>query len=93
MNNSLRDQFAIAAMQGFCSLPDSVDWSHEHTATAAYQQADAMLVEREKSCAESKDKIKQLLVDAVNKNHPGLCPSLNDSAEKLIFQLSTGLPF
>ena len=46
---SLRDKFAMAALQGFCSMESNVDWSYEHTAAAAYQQADAMLAEREKN--------------------------------------------
>ena len=54
MSISLRDQFAAAALQGYCSQPDAGAWSHEHTATAAYQQADAMLAERDKASGELK---------------------------------------
>lgn len=89
----LRDYFAAAAMQAASSLPESIDWSHEQIAKGAYEQADAMIAEREKGSVESADQIKQMLVSKINELHPGICPSLNLSAEQLIFQLATGKPF
>lgn len=90
---TLRDQFAAAALQGYCSHPDAGAWSHEHTALAAYQQADAMIAEREKNLSENTQSIKQALVDAINARHSGINPSVNLSAEHLIQQLITGVPF
>lgn len=67
MSNLLRDQFALAAMQAFCSLPDNIDWSHEQTAAAAYQQADAMLAERDKKAG----RLNRIRMSAQNMvNHP-----------------------
>lgn len=44
----LRDQFAMAAMQGFCANEMQIDWHPEKMAEWAYKQADAMIAEREK---------------------------------------------
>ena len=51
-----------------------------------------MIAEREKDDVETKDKIKQMLVDAINEKHSGLNPSTACTAEHLIFKLTTGLP-
>lgn len=87
-----RDQIAMAAMQGFLSYLGfyAVD---EDVAERAYQMADAMIAEREKDDVETKDQIKQMLVDAINKAHPGMNTSTVCTAEHLIFQLTTGKPF
>lgn len=88
----LRDQLAMVAMQGFLSNLGfyAVD---EDVAERAYQMADAMIAEREKDDVETKDQIKQMLVDAINKAHPGMNTSTVCTAEHLIFQLTTGKPF
>lgn len=86
----LRDYFAAVAMQGFIA-DGSKD--REIISELAYKQADAMIAEREKDDVETKDKIKQMLVDAINEKHPGLNPSTVCTAEHLIFNLTTGLPF
>ena len=87
----LRDQFAMAAMQGL--LADGWMKDQGNIAELAYRQADAMIAEREKDDVETKDKIKQMLVDAINEKHPGLNTSTVCTAEHLIFNLTTGLPF
>lgn len=87
----LRDQFAIAAMQG--QVANGWMKDQKNIAEVAYQQADAMIAEREKDDVETKDQIKQMLVDAINERHPGLNPSTVCTAEHLIFNLTTGLPF
>lgn len=86
----LRDLFANAAMQGFVS-----DGWKDRTiiAEAAYNQADAMIVEREKGSIETVDSTKQKLIDAINRKHDGLNPTINASVDHLIFQLETGKPF
>ena len=84
----LRDQFAMAAMPKLMgNLPG------KDVAIEAYKMADLMIAEREKDDVETKDKIKQMLVDAINEKHPGLMPSTACTAEHLIFKLTTGLPF
>ena len=86
----IRDQFAMAAMQGF--IADGFK-DREIISELAYKQADAMIAEREKDDVETKDQIKQMLVVAINEKHPGLMPSTACTAEHLIFKLTTGLPF
>lgn len=49
---SLRDWFAGMAMQGYCARPDLEKECQQGFAIAAYDQADAMLAEREKGGAE-----------------------------------------
>lgn len=44
---TLRDYFAAAAMQGWCSMTQSSDWTEEELARDAYVIADAMLAARE----------------------------------------------
>jgi len=44
---SLRDHFAGLAMQGFLAA-DYNDWDYEKLALTSYEQADAMIAEREK---------------------------------------------
>ena len=55
--------------------------------------SEELIAEREKDDVETKDKIKQMLVDAINEKHSGLNPSTACTAEHLIFKLTTGLPF
>ncbi|RZG72441.1 hypothetical protein [Acinetobacter sp. WCHAc060025] len=89
---NLRDQFAIAVLQGLYANGGMKDM--ENIAELAYKQADAMIVEREKDDVETKDQIKELLVKAINKEHPGMGgTSVNCTASHLIFQLTTGKPF
>ncbi|MBL8320778.1 MAG: hypothetical protein JNJ93_00780, partial [Acinetobacter sp.] len=69
----LRDQFAIAAMQA--ALGQIAELGPEPmklVAAEAYEMADAMIAEREKDDVETKDQIKQMLVEAIKENHPGL---------------------
>lgn len=89
--SDLRDQFAMAAMQG--QIANGWMKDQENIAEVAYKQADAMIAEREKDDVETKDRIKQMLVDAINKAHPGMNTSTVCTAEHLIFQLTTGKPF
>ena len=84
----LRDQFAIAALPKLMGNLPAKD-----VAIEAYKMADLMIAEREKDDVETKDQIKQMLVDAINEKHPGLTPSTACTAEHLIFKLTTGLPF
>lgn len=84
----LRDQFAIAALPKLMGNLPAKD-----VAIEAYKMADLMIAEREKDDVETKDQIKQMLVDAINEKHPGLMPSTACTAEHLIYKLTTGLPF
>ena len=84
----LRDQFAIAALPKLMGNLPAKD-----VAIEAYKMADLMIAEREKDDVETKDQIKQMLVDAINEKHPGLMPSTACTAEHLIFKVTTGLPF
>ena len=84
----LRDQFVIAALPKLMGNLPAKD-----VAIEAYKMADLMIAEREKDDVETKDQIKQMLVDAINEKHPGLTPSTVCTAEHLIFNLTTGLPF
>lgn len=88
---TLRDQFAMAAMQGLLASGDS--WSYNDISHDAYSIADAMLAEREKNSLENAQSIKQMLVNEINKKHPGIGASVELSAEHLVQQLITGLPF
>ncbi|MFW1760451.1 hypothetical protein [Acinetobacter calcoaceticus] len=86
----LRDYFATAAMQGFISA----EWKDRTIiAEAAYNQADAMIAEREKGTVESVDAMKQKLIEAIQRKHCGLHPNMYMAVDHLIFQLETGLPF
>lgn len=89
----LRDLFANAAMQGMQQDATKYDWTPAGVAQAAYAQADAMIVEREKGSIETVDSAKQKLIDAINRKHQGLNPELVTTIDHLIFQLETGLPF
>jgi len=84
----LRDQFAIAALPKLMGNLPAKD-----VAIEAYKMADLMIAEREKDDVETKDQIKQMLVDAIKEKHPGLMTSTVCTAEHLIYQLTTGLPF
>ena len=84
----LRDQFAIAALPKLMGNLPTKD-----AAIEAYKMADLMIAEREKDDVETKDQIKQMLVDAIKEKHPGLMTSTVCTAEHLIYQLTTGLPF
>lgn len=90
---NLRDQFAMAVMQGLLANPQNWMVESEVLATAAYKHADVMIAEREKDDVETKDQIKQMLVDAINKVHPGMQTSVFLPGRDLIFQLTTGKPF
>lgn len=85
----LRDQFAMAAMPELIMLGRT----ETQVAELAYKHADAMIAEREKDDVETKDQIKQMLVDAIKKEHPSLSASTVCTAEHLIFQLTTGMQF
>ena len=90
----LRDQFAIAALQGLlANLGMKTGNADFVIAEATYRFADAMIAEREKDDVETKDQIKQMLVDAIKEDHPCLMTSTVCTAEHLIYQLTTGLPF
>ena len=84
----LRDQFAIAALPKLMGNLPAKD-----VAIEAYKMADLMIAEREKDDVETKDQIKQMLVDAIKEKHPGLMTSTVCTAEHLIYQLTTGKPF
>lgn len=48
---TLRDYFAAAALQGFCSMSDTTGhwaWDADGAAATAYEIADAMIAERSK---------------------------------------------
>lgn len=87
----LRDQFAIAAMQG--QVANGWMKDQKNIAEVAYQQADAMIAEREKDDVETKDQIKQMLVDAIKEEHPDMQTTVFLPARDLIYQLTTGKPF
>jgi hypothetical protein len=86
----LRDQFAMAAMQGM--LASGIK-AKSHISENAYEYADAMIEVREKDDVETKDQIKQMLVDAIKEEHPDMQTSAFLPARDLIYQLTTGLPF
>lgn len=84
----LRDQFAMAAMPKLMgNLPG------KDVAIEAYKMADLMIVEREKDDVETKDQIKQMLVDAIKEEHPDMQTTAFLPARDLIYQLTTGKPF
>lgn len=89
----LRDQFSIAALQGLLANPNNWMVESEVLASAAYKHADAMIAEREKDDVETKDQIKQMLVDAIKKKHHGINTTAFLPARDLIYQLTTGKPF
>lgn len=90
----LRDQFAMAALQGlFANLGMKTGNADFVIAEAAYRFADAMIEVREKDDVETKDKIKQMLVDAIKEEHPDMQTSAFLPARDLIYQLTTGKPF
>lgn len=103
----LRDLFANSAMQGMiASISNQYEldrlrsWANQNGQTLsqfiandAYKQADAMIEEREKGSVETVDSTKQKLIDAINRKHDGLNPTMKESVDHLIFQLETGLPF
>jgi hypothetical protein len=47
-NITLRDHFAGLAMQGLLSADENFGWAADICASVAYEQADAMIVERNK---------------------------------------------
>jgi hypothetical protein len=90
----LRDQFAIAALQGLlANLGMKTGNADFVIAEATYRFADAMIAEREKDDVETKDKIKQMLVDAIKEEHPDMQTTVFLPARDLIYQLTTGKPF
>ena len=46
---SLRDWFAGMALQGLCAAPGTAYWDQIRHAKAAYEYADAMIVERKEA--------------------------------------------
>lgn len=87
--DELRLKIAIAAMQGLMN----VHLSDEDRAAWAFRQADAMISECEADLVESTFSIKKELVKAIKEEHPDLLTSELSSADILIHQLKTGLPF
>lgn len=62
----LRDQIAIAAMQGFIS----VEWKdRQRISESAYEQADAMIAEREKGSVDNLTDAKAQLIRAIELEH------------------------
>lgn len=88
----LRDQFAIAAMQGLIA-GNYAYGGLGSLAQDAYAHADAMIAEREKHYVESVDEIKQMLVEAIREEHPSINTGVFLPAGNLIFQLATGRQF
>ena len=84
----LRDQFAIAALPKLMGNLPTKD-----AAIEAYKMADLMIAEREKDDVETKDEIKQMLVDAIKEEHPDMQTTVFLPARDLIYQLTTGKPF
>ena len=84
----LRDQFAIAALPKLMGNLPAKD-----AAIEAYKIADLMIAEREKDDVETKDQIKQMLVDAIKEEHPDIQTTVFLPARDLIYQLTTGKPF
>ena len=90
----LRDQFAMAALQGLLANSGMNTGNADFViAEATYRFADAMIAEREKDDVETKDQIKQMLVDAIKEEHPDMQTTVFLPARDLIYQLTTGLPF
>jgi hypothetical protein len=54
---TLRDHFAGLAIQGLLTNDDANDWTVEETANVAYQQADAMIAERNKHIKERHEEL------------------------------------
>lgn len=86
----LRDQFAMAAIQGFCANENQIDWEPEKMAEWAYKQADAMVAEREKGSVDSVYSVKQELIKAIKEQHDIDVSNLHLTAGHLIFILRTG---
>ena len=84
----LRDQFAMAALPKLMGNLPAKD-----VAIEAYKMADLMIAEREKDDVETKDQIKQMLVDAIKEEHPDIQTTVFLPARDLIYQLTTGKPF
>ena len=87
----LRDQFAMAAIQGFCANENQIDWEPEKMAEWAYKQADAMVAEREKGSVDSVYSVKQELIKAIKEQHGLDVSNLHFlTTGHLIFILRTG---
>lgn len=87
----LRDQFAMAAIQGFCANENQIDWESEKMAEWAYKQADAMIAEREKGSVDSVYSTKQELIKAIKEQHGLDVSNLHFlTTGHLIFILRTG---
>lgn len=65
----LRDQLAIAAMQGMSASPNGKDWTFDQIAEWAFKQADAMIAEREKGSVDSVLSAKVQLIQAIKLEH------------------------
>ena len=87
----LRDQFAGMVLQGLISNPQNWMVEKEILVASAYSHADAMIAEREKDDIETKDQIKQMLVEAIKEKHPTIKTGVFLSGRNLIYQLTTGL--
>ncbi len=87
----LRDQFAMAAMQGMSANPNGEDWTFNQIAEWAYKQADAMIAEREKGSVDSVYSTKQELIKAIKEQHGLDVSNLHFlTTGHLIFILRTG---
>lgn len=85
---NLRDQFAIAAAQGY--LADGVK-SHTHISENSYLLADRMIKEREKDNIFTQEEIKQMLVDAIRRKYgAGANVSTLQPIDHLIRELEFG---
>ena len=65
----LRDQIAIAALQGLLANPNNWMSVPEVLAEAAYKHADAMIAEREKDSVDSVTDAKAQLIRAIELEH------------------------
>lgn len=84
----LRDQFAMAAMQGLMATGQK---DRILIADLAYKQADAMIAEREKGSVDSVYSTKQELIKAIKEQHGLDVSNLHFlTTGHLIFILRTG---
>lgn len=65
----LRDQIAIAALQGLLANPNNWMAVPEVLSEAAYKHADAMIAEREKGSVDSVTSAKAQLIQAIEWEH------------------------
>lgn len=86
----LRDQIAIAALQGLLANPNNWMVESEVLASAAYKHANAMVVERESGSVDSVESIKQHLIKAIKEQHNMDIGDLPLTAGHLVRILQTG---